>query len=744
MKFVLTILLFGLYFSLHSQPIVYVTPTGSGNLSGSSWTNALSGNQLRNQLALATSGMQFWLAGGSYNPGTTRTNTFQIPSGVQVYGGFNGTEIFLNNRALSTPSSTTLTGEIGDPNTIGDNVYHVITFTNVSINTQLNGVVVTRGNANASTSPDNCGGGIYNNSNGNSIKSNPTISNCQVIDNTATYSGGGLYNEAQYGGESSPTFQNCLFKSNKASVVGGGVYNYAYRGLCSPKLTDCIFTSNTANSGGGLGSAAIFNAGYNNPTFINCLFRNNSAVSGGAIHFGSSFYAFLNPSLKNCLLDHNQASENGGAILMTAVIGCSADPVLTNCIITDNSAGTTGAGIYGSCYTDSDIRIRLTNNIIWNNSFAYNNSSGNKAPVYNISYSDIQGGFSGTGNINADPLFVDATNGNYRLLRNSPCINTGDPASTTANVSSTDLVGSSRIFGGRIDMGAYEFIPYADLRMALALNTRTPAINEPVSYNLTITNDGPEPATAVGWQNQLPPNLAFVSGANVANSSNLVSGTIPSLAPGASTQFSYQVQAKEPGRYVNAAQITSSDQPDPDSQPGSGTGDGQDDTAQADLRTIVDNGTVYVSPNPNQVPLPVIISNQPPADPTKADLSLSMSASKRTLKAGDITTITLQVSNAGGLAVTGVTVKLNLPVGTSFESGSGFSVNGQTAIGSVGSISADTSTPLTAQVRVNSGNPAYLTAEILTSNQPDPDSHPNSGTDDGEDDTISIDLRVIP
>ncbi|NIN36771.1 MAG: hypothetical protein GTO60_17460, partial [Gammaproteobacteria bacterium] len=72
-----------------------------------------------------------------------------------------------------------------------------------------------------------------------------------------------------------------------------------------------------------------------------------------------------------------------------------------------------------------------------------------------ITYSNIQGGRVGEGNINTDPLFVDAANGNYRLLPGSPCINAGDP-NYVAEPNETDLDGKPRLIDGRVDMGAYE------------------------------------------------------------------------------------------------------------------------------------------------------------------------------------------------------------------------------------------------------------------------------------------------
>jgi hypothetical protein len=73
-----------------------------------------------------------------------------------------------------------------------------------------------------------------------------------------------------------------------------------------------------------------------------------------------------------------------------------------------------------------------------------------------ITFSDVRGGHEGSGNIDADPRFVDAESGDYRLLSDSPCIDAGDP-NFVEEPGDLDIDGLRRVWGGRIDMGAYEY-----------------------------------------------------------------------------------------------------------------------------------------------------------------------------------------------------------------------------------------------------------------------------------------------
>lgn len=293
----------------------------------------------------------------------------------------------------------------------------------------------------------------------------------------------------------------------------------------------------------------------------------------------------------------------------------------------------------------------------------------------------------------------------------------------------------------------------ADLSLSMQVTDRSPALNEPVGYRLTIVNNGPAAATGISWQNRLPAGLTFVSGdAGVVNSGTAVTGTGLSLATGTSVTIGYQLRPTQPGTYVNAAQILSSGPADPDSQPGSGTGDGQDDAAWSDIRTTAANGSIFVSPNPNQTPLPPVSPNQPAPDPAKADLSLTMTVDRRTPTLGQPVVFMVTVRNAGGLTATNVVVRdtlwglgvQTLPPGMSVVgSGAGYTI----VQGTIASVAVNGTATLAFTVTTTASGYVRNAAQIWSAGQADPDSTPGSTTSatnnlNGEDDTAQVDLRV--
>jgi len=184
---------------------------------------------------------------------------------------------------------------------------------------------------------------------------------------------------------------------------------------------------------------------YNNVITGNYCVANSSYCYGGAI----GMYRSYDINIVNNLITENSA-KYGGAIYIT-----ESNPTLINNTISENIAEVSGGGIY---FYDAASGAIIMNTILWNDSA---NGQPNEIHTPNpvlleIAYSDIKNGWEGEGNICEDPLFIGSGNHPYSLQDESPCVNTGTPDTTGLNLPEFDLAGNPRLYGGRIEMGAYE------------------------------------------------------------------------------------------------------------------------------------------------------------------------------------------------------------------------------------------------------------------------------------------------
>ena len=385
-------------------PVLYAVPDGLESGGCSSWANACT---LRYALGKAIGGQEIWVQAGVHYPGAAgdRTATFTLKNGVALYGGFAGTETSRDARDWQT-HITVLSGDI-DRNDLTD-PHGVVTDTANIVGDNTYHVVV--------------GNGVNETAVLDGFTITAGLGNLWFPDNH----GGGMRND-----HSSPTLRNLIFSGNWAAQ-GGGLQN---DNGSNPTLTNIAFSGNWAAAGGG----GLANS-WSSPTLINVTFSDNFAGYAG----GGMVNDFSSPTLTNITFSGNTANEYGGGMSNNN----NSNPALTNVILWDNSAPT-GPEIY--------------------------NMSGNPS----ISYSDIQGcggsgsgwnpacGADGGGNIDADPRFVDAANGDLHLYLNSPCIDAGDNTAVPAGII-TDLDGNPRFAdiptvpdtgNGTppiVDMGAYE------------------------------------------------------------------------------------------------------------------------------------------------------------------------------------------------------------------------------------------------------------------------------------------------
>ena len=260
--------------------------------------------------------------------------------------------------------------------------------------------------------------------------SSPTVTDCVISDNAygitlsvdskpaithSTISGNS--SSGIYSNTSSPTINSCSITGNQdAGIVG---------------LTSIITIAKSIISGNS-GRGGIYCDG-NTPSFIpDCTIASNAADYGGGIycHIAAA-------TITNSIIFGNSATYNGGGIFAQK---CSP-PIITNSTISGNSGG--------GVYTDDTSTPTIKNCIFWGDSGSEINN------LSTVTYSDIQGGFSGPGNMNTDPRFIDAHHGNFHLASGSQCIDVG----TANGAPHHDRDGNPRPQGRGYDMGAYEYSP---------------------------------------------------------------------------------------------------------------------------------------------------------------------------------------------------------------------------------------------------------------------------------------------
>ncbi len=286
----------------------------------------------------------------------------------------------------------------------------------------------------------------------------------------------------------------------------------------------------------------------------------------------------------------------------------------------------------------------------------------------------------------------------------------------------------------------------ADLKAQITTDKEAPRVGETITYQVVVRNEGDNNTSgtpvSTQWSVRLPPNLQLTNSTGLQYANGTIIGTVTNLPSQASASFTFQAKPLATGVYRTAVELISSTYLDPDSSPLSGTGDGEDDSDEAIVRTKELGETVFISPNPNQRPLKALVSSQPPSDLTKADLSIQMNLSKQVLVANEVITCTVIVLNRGGTTATSIQITDQLPSGLQFVSGAGWTVNGNTLTNSIDRLAAGGSYAFSFQVRATSTGQWTNQAQITASGTGDPDSTPNNGYANGEDDQIQADVRV--
>lgn len=495
--------------------IRYIKPIATGLGDGSSWGNA--GDDLQAAINTSAAGDVVWVTGGTYKPNrkadaiatitpADRDNAFVIKADVKLYGGFAGTEATLAERDLDlTANKSILSGDFNNDDVVSgsgktltitgntENAYHVVVSAGEVGMAVLDGFTVIGGNANVVATITTNGKQIDRRYGGGIIlfDSNLTLTNIIASGNYA-WVGGGVFCQQAF--SQSVSFSHVIFSYNYSGNGGGGLYNgsipvidnatftgnYAIYGgglynndvFSKPQLTNVVFSGNYASTYGG----GLYNRQDGKATLDKAAFMGNSARAGGGGMYNTDFAI---TTLTNSIFYGNYSGSVGGGIVNIQ----GSELIVRNSVFAGNNAVSRGGALFngGSTFSSSS---RISNCIVYGNNTALAN--GGFAGPSVVSYSIVQGGFAGTGNLDTDPLFVSApsyttapfTVGDYRLQGCSPAINSGNNDSVPVGIT-TDYAGNARIYNDYlVDMGAYEYqAEPATIELANNLDAATVAID---------------------------------------------------------------------------------------------------------------------------------------------------------------------------------------------------------------------------------------------------------------------------
>ncbi|MDM8559109.1 right-handed parallel beta-helix repeat-containing protein [Candidatus Parabeggiatoa sp. HSG14] len=242
--------------------------------------------------------------------------------------------------------------------------------------------------------------------------------------------------------ESTDGAENTVIDGNKSDSV----VKLVNEGSKKATLSGFTITNGNAQYGGGILVKGL-NSISKELIFKNLIIVGNSSHAGGGIScHGSS------PTIENITISGNSSEYAGGGIYCQG-----GNPTLSNVVISNNKAGGLSAGAYilGGELNFSHVTIVGNTissntggqgiwlngaNLILRNSIVWGNSAGGinhiNSATATVTYSDVQSGWEGEGNIDTDPLFENG----YHLSDYSPAIDAG----TSENAPNTDIEGTPR------------------------------------------------------------------------------------------------------------------------------------------------------------------------------------------------------------------------------------------------------------------------------------------------------------
>ncbi len=347
--------------------------------------------------------------------------------------------------------------------------------------------------------------------------------------------GGSTYIQNHLDVEINVGISGITFTNGYAGDYGGAIRSTGATLL----INNCVICDNEATNGGGVSSSY-----YSNTTFVNCVVTNNSANGlGGAVYSEAS----TTLSLDNCLISDNKSEDNGGG-----VYAFQGPTTLASCTVTNNT-GKFGGGVFlnGSAPTFNAYNSIIAGNRGWSAGVDFYCDGNSNVRAYHTLSSYTR--WSGADNFTYDasqPLFTNATAGDYTLTENSQVIDKGANQIENGDiqyvVASVDLAGNPRVSGGTVDLGAFEYQSVVEQETLATPN----GLRETGKTETTITVAWDDVENASGYR------LAWKSGTDasytyVSLEASTTSYTLVDLESGAT--YEWKVQALGDGiNYIDS------------------------------------------------------------------------------------------------------------------------------------------------------------------------------------------------
>lgn len=433
-----------------------------------------------------------------------------------LYGGFNGTEISLDQRDWEQ-YPTILSGDIGTSGDSTDNSYCIVYALNTSASTRIDGLVIENANANNTDinvpvgQISRSGAGIYLNGSGQGGFAQLEINNCILRRNRANYVGGGIFVNGRNGGQASVLIENTLFDTNRSGYNGAGIAMENHTTQSVPlNITKCLFKDNYASVQGsiawlyvhqavtftectfllnkqpGPGTITIEGDNFSKPVvFERCHFSENQSNDlGSAVYFriysasnefrigfrACSFYANLGTPLylygpnggyvlnvENCIFHHNW----GGSLAGVAYWNPNNTAHFSNCLFYKNQ----GAEFQGGAFYYVQNSLFIDDETDGKPYISVSDLTIDHCIVSQDDCTALANTTSGSVTCGAgvlfavDPEFVNPSLGadaDFHLLPCAPAINAGSNAVPDSFDINTDFDGAPRIRYGVVDIGPYE------------------------------------------------------------------------------------------------------------------------------------------------------------------------------------------------------------------------------------------------------------------------------------------------